>query len=211
MTAPDDDRDDGFLSRWARRKAALRDGRSPVPAEPPPAAHPAPAAAPTAPATVAPPTAAPSPAQPAAIDPPPDLLDVEGLTPASDFARFVRPDVDPTVGNAALKKLFADPRFNVIDDMDTDIMDYGKLETLPVSMLRRMTSARALGLFKDEEVEASAPAPADDPSLPEADAPKALTEKSLPDENAALRLQPDDAAGCEGDRPDLEDDAGGQR
>jgi hypothetical protein len=88
-------------------------------------------------------------------------------------------------------------------------MDYGKLETLPLSMLRRMTSARALGLFRDEEKDPAANAA--DPRLSETEARNALTEESLPDENAALRLQPDDAAGCGGDRPDPEDDAGGQR
>jgi len=50
-----------------------------------------------------------------------------------------------------LKKMFVDPRFNVIDEMDIDIMDYNLLEPLPASMLRRMSQAHALGLFRDEE------------------------------------------------------------
>jgi hypothetical protein len=141
------------------------------------------------------------------------MEDVEQLTPASDFARFVKSDVDPGVQNAALKKLFADPRFNVIDEMDTDIMDYSKLEPLPASMLRRMAQAHVLGLFRDEEEDgarAARPAPA--PITPTATAPAvAVNESPNPDEDPDLRLQPDDAAGRAGDRPRPDEDPGGER
>jgi hypothetical protein len=210
MTSRDDDRDAGFLSRWSQRKAARRQGLdTPSPSTGPaavaPAAPPAVRQRSTVPGTATPPV----PVQAKPVEPPPQMADVEDLTPASDFSRFTRPGVDPAVGNAALKKLFADPRFNVIDEMDIDIMDYGKLEALPPTMLRRMASARALGLFRDEEEGHAAP-PDASRRIARA-APTVQTEPPVTDENPDLRLQPDDAAGLEGDRPGPEDDAGGQR
>ena len=191
------DREDGFLSRWSRRKAALREGR-PLPAEPvapPPAAQPAsvPAeAAATAPLAY---VAEPAPAPPAA--PPPTLDDVAQLTRESDFRRFVAPDVDPAVRNAALKKLFADPQFNVMDGLDTYIDDYGKPDPLPASMLRKMVQSAALGLFDDEEQEPQAPRP---PQTTPRD-----------DQDPAVRLQPDDAAGPSGAAGGTGEDAGSER
>ncbi|RVT54077.1 DUF3306 domain-containing protein [Rubrivivax albus] len=227
MNRPDDD---GFLSRWSRRKAAVRTG---APAPEPPAAAPATPA--VSRSTATPVTghadalqpdgsATVSQGVPAAPppEPPPQLEDTEALTPESDFARFAKPDVDPQVRNAALKKLFADPRFNVIDEMDIDIMDYNKLEPLPQSMLRRMAQAHVLGLFDDEEDEEKAKAAsagAADPATPSAaPAPSATADADIPspdprapDEDPDLRLQPDDAAGPAGDRPRAGEDAERQR
>ena len=53
--------------------------------------------------------------------------------------------------NAALKKLFSDPHFNVMDGLDTYIDDYGKPDPLPPVMLRRMAQSTFLGLFDDEQ------------------------------------------------------------
>jgi hypothetical protein len=175
------DRDDGFLARWSKRKVALREGR-PLPAEPvapPPAAQPAPVPAEPAAASPVATAAEPAPAPPAA--PPPTLDEVAQLTRESDYRRFVAPDVDPAVRNAALKKLFADPQFNVMDGLDTYIDDYGKPDPLPASMLRKMVQSVALGLFDDEEQEPQAPRP---PQTTPRD-----------DQDPAVRLQPDDAAG----------------
>jgi len=174
--------EDGFLSRWAKRKALARDGR--VPAEPPPnppTAAPVTAAVPAAAAAPAPPEPAPA-AAPA--EPPPTLEETATLTPASDFTRFVARDVDPTVKNAALKKLFADPHFNVMDGLDIYIDDYGKPDPLPAGMLRQMVQSQFLGLFDDEKKpEANGPAPA-----------PAQTLEETSDEDADLRLQSHDAA-----------------
>ena len=81
------------------------------------------------------------------VEPLPTMDDVARLTGQSDFSRFVRPGVDPGVRNAALKKLFSDPHFNVMDGLDTYIDDYGKPDPIPPSMLRRMTQSAVLGLF----------------------------------------------------------------
>ena len=122
------------------------------------------------------------------------------LTPASDFTRFVAPGVDSSVKNAALKTLFTDPHFNLMDGLDTYIDDYGKPDPLPAGMLRQMAQSQFLGLFADE-------AAADDPaahgiSNPDLD-PTA-------DEDAAVRLQPHDAAGPRGPGPGAGPDAAGQ-
>lgn len=175
--------DDGFLTRWSRRKALVQQGvpvaPEAAPAVPEPPAPPvvrasAPAPAPTATAAAAaPPAPAPAPAEP-----PPTLDDVARLTKESDFSRFVTKDVDPGVKNAALKKLFAsDPHFNTMDGLDVYIDDYNKFEPLPRTMLRQLVNARSLGLLDDELEEQPRP---DNPP---------------PHEDADLQLQPDDAAG----------------
>ena len=62
----------------------------------------------------------------------------EALTPEADFTRFVKADVDPGVQRAALKKLFADPQFNVMDGLDVYIDDYNKPDPMPAGMLEKI-------------------------------------------------------------------------
>lgn len=108
------------LSRWSRRKLDATPGA------------PASAAAIPAPATPAHAAAAPSaPATPAKIELPP----VESLNFDSDFTAFLRPEVDDKIKRAALKQLFRDPRFNVMDGLDTYIDDYTKADPIPPDML----------------------------------------------------------------------------
>ena len=169
----------GFLSRWARRKAQVQSGEVPV----------EPVAQVTEISLSANlPAAKPTPAEPVVEEPPlPTLDDVAALTSDSDFSRFVKRDVGGPVRNAAMKKLFADPHFNIMDGLDTYIDDYGKPDPLPESMLRQMTSAAFLGLFDDEKTETpAAPATATAPT------------EGPADEDADLRLQQDDAAGRPG-------------
>ena len=59
--------------------------------------------------------------------------------------------VAPEVKNAAMKKLFADPHFNVMDRMDIYIDDYSQADPLPLAMLRQMNGAKFLNLFEDED------------------------------------------------------------
>jgi len=151
----------------------------------PPAASAGTAAAPPEPARVA-------------AQPPPTLQDVDALAAGADVRRFVAPGVDATVRNAALKKLFADPRFNVMDGLDTYIDDYGKPDPLPAAMLRRMAQSVALGLFADDPPQVDGAAPT--AILPPSPAPH--------DEIADLRLQPHDAAGPSGPDPGARPDFG---
>ena len=50
-----------------------------------------------------------------------------------------------------MKKLFADPHFNVMDGLDIYIDDYSKADPIPEAMLRAMTSSKFLKLFDQEE------------------------------------------------------------
>ena len=195
--------DDGFLSRWSRRKVQLQTGVLPVePAvpldEPLPTRLPA-----AAEAAVDAPSA--EPAQP--VPPPPTMDDVAQLTPQSDYARFVAPNVDEGVKRAAMKKLFADPHYNIMDGLDTYIDDYGKPDPIPESMLRQMTQSKFLGLFDHEEeppppVKSTAGSTDGETAPP---VPQSLPEPELShDENADLRLQQDDAAGRPGAEPGAE-------
>jgi hypothetical protein len=192
-----DDTPAGFLSRWSRRKADVREGRPlaepatessasvsgnssiRVPNTAAPVAHAAQAATsnPTSLAQAHEPTAGPA----------PTLADAQQLTPESDFTGFMARGVAPDVKNAAMKKLFTDPHFNVMDRMDIYIDDYSQPDPLPMAMLRQMASAKTLNLFDDEEqpealdvvtqpaptvaVNASVPPPAaENLDTPEADA-----------------------------------------
>lgn len=152
---------DGFLGRWSRRKQGAREGKpleDPEPA-PPPAAIPPAHAASSASAAVAPAVPASedtTPAEPAA--PLPTLHDTESLTPASDFKPFMAQGVSSEVKNAAMKKLFADPHFNVMDRLDIYIDDYNITTPIPPALLRQMVSAKFLGLFDEEEAQEKAAA-----------------------------------------------------
>lgn len=201
---------EGFLGRWSQRKQALREGR---PLEEPPA--PAPVAEPVAerragPAPAAEQAAAAA-AEPAA--PPPTLQDVQALTPQSDFQRFVAADVDPEVKHAAMRKLFSDPHFNVMDGLDIYIDDYNTPDPMPASMLRKMASAHFLGLVEEEKKPQPAtagPVPAPETTtVPAASAPAATepptelasateTDETTHHDDPDLRLQQDHAAGPQG-------------
>jgi hypothetical protein len=76
--------------------------------------------------------------------------DVAQLTPAADFSRFVAPGVDAQVKNAAMKKLFADPHFNVMDGLDIYIDDYTKPDPIAASVVQGLAQFRNLdGLPRD--------------------------------------------------------------
>ncbi len=215
----------GFLGRWARRKTEALQGKpldEPARATAPPwvadgAGAKAPAAVPAA--------SGPAPAD-AAEQPEKKLLsldDVKLLTKDSDFKPFMASDVGPQVRNAAMKKLFADPHFNVMDGLDIYIDDYSKADPIPESMLRQMVGAKFLKLFDDEDdsvktAPASSPRESAnepmeetvaqsndnrDPAIPQAihseqpSQPESLTDSGASQENHAhtdLRLQPDHAA-----------------
>ena len=94
---------------------------------------------------------------------------MESLTPDSDFKPFMRPDVEPGVKQAAMKQLFKDPHFNVMDGLDTYIDDYSIADPIPDEMLKTMYQARQL-LFTDEEKAAADAADAAADSAAEANA-----------------------------------------
>ena len=142
----------GFsLRRWSMRKLAA--GRS----GPAPAADAVAVAAPrhdravdataagASPATVADPAAISagaaerSPATAAARETLPAL---DTLTFDSDYTAFMQPGVDDTQKCGALKKLFSDPRFNVMDGLDVYVGDYSQPDPIDPAIVRTLTQAR---------------------------------------------------------------------
>ena len=200
---------EGFLSRWSRRKAGLEVKGEPAP-------HPGPlpggegelavrgADVPSfAPLERGTEGEGPAPATAPVAEPPPLTMDdVAQLTPSSDYTRFLAPQVDESVKRAALKKLFTDPHFNVMDGLDTYIEDYGRADPIPESMLRRMAQSKVLGLFDHEEREPgelkASPDGAAPQQVPQSLATPQEPEAVPPDEDPDLRLQQDDAAGRSG-------------
>lgn len=82
--------------------------------------------------------------QPVEQLPPPTLEDVAQLTPESDFKRFVASGIDEDVRRSAMKKLFSDPHFNVMDGLDVYIEDYNSFEPIPEAMLAMLNHAKGL-------------------------------------------------------------------
>ena len=137
-----DETRENFASRWSRLKQEARES---------PPRPPAGEADPKAPA--------------------PDLPPIDKLTIDSDFRAFFHPKVGEDVRRAALKKLFSDPRFNVMDGLDVYIDDYSKTEPIPAAMLAGLKQAQnILGWAKEDdeqrarEERARRPVPEDAPA-----------------------------------------------
>lgn len=198
------DESSGFLGRWAKRKALAREGKPleepvrtvnvPEPAMPPAQAANAPPRA-TSPQPVQVPVQAGTPAQ---APPVLTLDDAQALTQDSNFKPFMAQQVQPEVRNAAMKKLFADPHFNVMDGLDIYIDDYTKSDPIPESMLRQMVGAKLLNLFDDvpDAPSATPPRESADDSTVQTVAQSTLSPDASPTahDNSHLRLQPDHAA-----------------
>jgi uncharacterized protein DUF3306 len=113
-----------FLSRWSRLK---RDAKEQSPdLEPPPGIQP-PASLVADPNTSL-----------------PQLPPLDELTLDSDYRDFFHPKVDEKVRLAALKKLFSDPHFNVMDGLDVYIDDYSKPDPIPAAMLAQLRQAQKI-------------------------------------------------------------------
>ena len=137
---------DGFRGRWSRRKAGLEpeglDGAAP---ELKPKLDPTPASQDKK--TI---EDASAPAEEETL--PPTLEDAESIDRfAPDFSAFMKPNVDPAVQQAAMKKLFSDPHFNIMDRLDIYIDDYSIPDPIPMEMLKRMVQSESLGLFRKFE------------------------------------------------------------
>lgn len=66
------------------------------------------------------------------------------LGPDSDFGVFLREEVSETVRRQAMKTLFADPHFNVMDGLDIYIDDYSISEPIPAAMMATLNHAKTL-------------------------------------------------------------------
>ncbi|MBA2673867.1 DUF3306 domain-containing protein [Ramlibacter sp.] len=203
--------EEGFFGRWSKRKLETKEAQprfsEPVRPEPVEGQRAPETGASTGSARTEIEAKPPVPTPEVEAKPPaPTLADTQALTPQSDFRRFVTADVDPQVKNAALKKLFADPHFNVMDGLDTYIDDYSKPDPLPAAMARQLASAKFLKLFDDDEDEEKNTAGAQGREVADDQPPQSVAQSSAaapappPDTHADpdLRLQQDDAPGPAG-------------
>ena len=168
--------DESFLRRWSRLKSTPEAGTDRPTADVAPVE------------TTAPSSAADTDAPPPQPPPP-----VESLTPESDFTPFMQADIDPGLRRSALRKLFEDPRFNVMDGLDVYIDDYSKPDPLPEGWLEKMNQVARLGVFQPKEeqedqekqpepTEQALPAPGDSAAqsaLPDAETPRASSASNV--------------------------------
>ena len=85
--------------------------------------------------------------------PAPELPPIEKLTIDSDYRDFFHPKVDEGTRRAALKKLFSDPHFNVMDGLDVYIDDYSKTEPIPAAMMASLRQAQKILQWAKEDEE----------------------------------------------------------
>ena len=89
-----------------------------------------------------------------------EITDAESLlanlSPDSDFGQFLREEISEEIRRKAMKTLFADPHFNVMDGLDIYIEDYNVSEPIPEEMLTTLNHARGL-LFDVSEEQGAAP------------------------------------------------------
>jgi len=118
-----------FLGRWSRLKQKQREEQA-LPEKP-----------------ALPEKSAP---QEKAADQPPELPPIDKLTPDADFSLFMNPKVHDALRRAALKKLFADPHFNIPDPFEAYSGDWTGGEPISQEMLATLNQARTL-LFSEKE------------------------------------------------------------
>ncbi|APV50599.1 hypothetical protein BWI17_13410 [Betaproteobacteria bacterium GR16-43] len=157
--------DEPFLSRWSRRKV---EARVAPPQEPPAEA--------IAPAPVA--------ERSGVAEPPAPLPPIESLTAESDFTGFMKPDVEAGLRNKALRTLFQNPQFNVMDGLDIYIADYSQPDPMPESWLSQLNQVARLGAWEDPDEKASKEAAAATLDAPQA-AEKPAVEQGLADSSSA--------------------------
>ena len=130
-----------FLSRWSRRKVEARETDA-VPATVVPVPPDRADAVADAPATGDPACAAP------AAEPLPSVDSLHGLE--GEYSGFLKPEVDDVLRRSALKKLFSDPHFNVIDVNEAYSGDWATSTPIPAAALAMMEQVKHLLVDPDE-------------------------------------------------------------
>lgn len=161
--------DEPFFKRWARRKEAAR---APGPAEPQfPAADALPAReleeGETSPQAESGGPAEAKPLQSESTELPP----LDSLTAESDFGAFMRPGVDPVLRRTALRKMFQNPKYAVVDPLDPYRADYGLFTPLGdmITADMKFHAERLLRKAMDKAAEGPGSADKSPPGSPEAD------------------------------------------
>lgn len=153
------DEQEGFLTRWSRRKARARQGEAlPEPGDeadegPQEAADDAEATAPPAerPATAGEDTGS------VTADPDVELPPLDTLGEDSDYSAFLGKGVPTDLRKKALRKLFHSPKFNLRDGLDDYDWDFsnpeplGEIVTAEMRYRLKRELERLAGLDEDEE------------------------------------------------------------
>jgi Protein of unknown function (DUF3306) len=157
------------LKRWSQRKLAAAKA---APVEP-------------LPPDVAPPIVAPvtidAEHSQATVPENSSLPPVESLTFESDFSPFMQPKIDEATKRAALRKLFSDPSFNVMDGLDIYVGDYTQPDPMPAGMLERLSTVYAM-------LDPVDPPPVDEDAQPDAQPAPA---RVAPDRDAEIPVPTD--------------------
>ncbi|MGH8099366.1 DUF3306 domain-containing protein [Stenotrophomonas indicatrix] len=136
--------EEGFLRRWSR----LKSGGAPAEDAPVEAQLPAP-----------PPSVVQAPVAVEGDEPAlPTLADAANLTPEADFSAFVGKGVDKAVQRLALKTLFSDPHFKLVDGLDVYMHDFNQASPVTLVMLASLQHAQGVlaRLFDDQAPSADA-------------------------------------------------------
>jgi hypothetical protein len=104
----------------------------------------------------------------------------------------MKPEVDADTKRKAVKMLFQDPRYNVMDGLDVYIDDYSKADPLPEGWLEKMTQVARLGEYRD-------------PDREKAEADKENAEKTAREDN---RRRAEPAENSEVEQPVADSDRG---
>jgi len=155
-THPDDE---GFLGRWSRRKGKVRAGES---ADEP----------------------RPGPEHPSQQNETPALTDADmpsltSLNETSDFTGFLSPKVSEGLRRVALRKLFHQSAFNVVDGLDDYAEDYTYFEPLGDIVTADMRHQMEV----EQQRKAEAAKAAEDEALQQADAGVEDVESDEPEES----------------------------
>jgi len=174
--------EEGFLSRWSRRKSLSRDGIELPEPEPDDGTVLAPA-----PDGETPPAESAADRDLAVDEPQPELPPLESLDADSDYSAFLNARVPEDLRKKALHKLFHSPKFNVRDGLDDYDLDFSKPEPLGEIITAEMRHRIRVELERLAEREVGRDAPEDSPAqtIAESDVTgdTAITTESEPDDD----------------------------
>lgn len=189
MATHSKDDDQGFLSRWSRRKRAAEEEAARDEASPD-AGAPRDADAPDA--------------EPEPVDPA-DLPDIDSLDEASDFSVFMRPGVPSVLKQRALRRLWqVDPAFKHICMLDDYNLDYTDAATVVPNLKTIYQVGRGMVLNDEPPAQAAAARPeeaaAPDTTAP-LEAPRQAAEEAPSAEETLAAPQQEPSL----ERPELDD------
>jgi hypothetical protein len=124
-----------FFARWAKGSSTPTTG----------------SVMPAAPAATLPADAVPATRDPGSLN----AGDAALLNDASDFKPFMAAGVDEGVRRLALKRLFADPQFNVMDGLDIYVGDYNSFTPMSAAMVAALSHGKELLAPLVEQVHAA--------------------------------------------------------